>query len=215
MIAVVAIAPAGALSLAVDFNDGTNGVADFSDLAECPGPFAALKDPVVFAAARIEWGTVCWPGGLDLAVEAVYARAHKLPHPKTTEDVDANERAVRLREAQRRGVRHDIPRIKSVDTLPGTRLAIVFDDGSSGVVDLSADLERWGAKALADPAVFTQARARVYSVTWEEADVDADGQWLYALVNNLRTPLTDADVRRNAREVSLRRLSDDEKTALE
>lgn len=100
----------------------------------------------------------------------------------------------------------NIPRIKSADPLPGTRLAVTFDDGSSGVVDLAGHLQALHAEALADPAVFAAARARGYSVTWEDADVDVDGQWLYALANGLRAPVAAADVERNVLEVSLRRL---------
>ena len=100
----------------------------------------------------------------------------------------------------------NIPRIKTVDALPGTRLAVAFDDGSSGVVDLSADLEALQAQALAKPATFAAAKARAYSVTWEDADVDIDGQWLYARANGLRPPVEAVDVERNVREVSLRRL---------
>lgn len=100
----------------------------------------------------------------------------------------------------------DIPRIKSADPLPGTRLAVTFDDGSSGVIELADNLEALHAQALADADTFKTARARGFSVTWDDADVDIDGQWLYAKVNGLRAPVNSTDVERNVREVSLRRL---------
>jgi len=55
-------------SLAVTFQDGTNGVADLSSILaahEC-GIYEELKDTVVFAQARLEMGVVTWPNGADL-----------------------------------------------------------------------------------------------------------------------------------------------------
>lgn len=54
--------------LAVTFQDGTSGIADFSALAaatEC-GIYGALKDPTVFGQARLELGVVTWPNGADI-----------------------------------------------------------------------------------------------------------------------------------------------------
>ena len=36
------------------------------------GVFAALRDPALFAQVRVEWGAVTWPGGLDLAPDAMH-----------------------------------------------------------------------------------------------------------------------------------------------
>ena len=36
------------------------------------GLFRQLEDPNVFDAARIEYGTVTWPGGIDIAPEELY-----------------------------------------------------------------------------------------------------------------------------------------------
>ena len=54
--------------LAVSFQDGTNGIADFSSVLtaqEC-GIFEALKDKVCFDQARLELGVVTWPNGADM-----------------------------------------------------------------------------------------------------------------------------------------------------
>lgn len=54
--------------LAVTFQDGTSGIADLSALTtatEC-GIYEAIKEPTVFAQARIECGVVTWPNGADL-----------------------------------------------------------------------------------------------------------------------------------------------------
>ena len=49
--------------LALTFNDGSQGIADLPTLrtAKHCGVFEALKDPDVFAQARLEFGVVTWP----------------------------------------------------------------------------------------------------------------------------------------------------------
>lgn len=39
------------------------------------GVFTRLKEPKLFAQARIEFGTVTWPGELDIAPETLYLRS--------------------------------------------------------------------------------------------------------------------------------------------
>lgn len=85
--------------LALAFDDGTSGIADLT--GHLTGPFALLREPAAFNAAYIDGGTVCWPGDLDLAAEYLYALAHKLPVPRTLEEVRANELEVSLRELRR------------------------------------------------------------------------------------------------------------------
>jgi len=60
--------------LRVRFNDGVTGIVDMSRLVRSPeaGVFAALADPGVFARAFILHGVVTWPGGLDLAPDAMH-----------------------------------------------------------------------------------------------------------------------------------------------
>jgi len=36
------------------------------------GVFAMLRDPELFAQAKLDCGTVAWPGELDLAPDAMY-----------------------------------------------------------------------------------------------------------------------------------------------
>lgn len=57
----------------LQFADGTSGEVDLSDLVG-KGVFAAWRDEHVFRAVSIdaESGTVVWPGGLDLAPDALY-----------------------------------------------------------------------------------------------------------------------------------------------
>lgn len=60
--------------LEVTFLDGTRGEVDLSHLVHGPqaGVFAVLRDPDVFAQVHLVRGAVTWPGGLDLAPDAMY-----------------------------------------------------------------------------------------------------------------------------------------------
>lgn len=62
--------------LRVTFVDGTSGEVDmraFLRTADIDGTvFAPLRDPGVFAQARIELGAVQWPNGADLAPDTMY-----------------------------------------------------------------------------------------------------------------------------------------------
>jgi hypothetical protein len=61
--------------LRVRFYDGLEGTVDMNLLLHSPraGVFAELADPARFAQAYVEYGAVNWPGGLDLAPDAMYA----------------------------------------------------------------------------------------------------------------------------------------------
>ena len=61
-------------SLQVRFFDGTTGTVDMSSLihSHTAGVFAVLVDPNRFSLPHVELGTVTWPGGLDLAPDAMY-----------------------------------------------------------------------------------------------------------------------------------------------
>jgi hypothetical protein len=60
--------------LHVTFVDGTAGEVDASALILAPnaGVFAPLRDPDLFAEARVTHGVVTWPGDLDLAPDAMH-----------------------------------------------------------------------------------------------------------------------------------------------
>ena len=66
------VQPVMPMALQVRFADGTAGQVRFEP-SHLTGVFEALKDPIVFAQARIEAGAVTWPGNLDLAPDAMYA----------------------------------------------------------------------------------------------------------------------------------------------
>ena len=54
--------------LAVTFQDGVNGIVDFSSVltAQQSGFFGALKDKVFFDQVKLELGVVTWPNGADM-----------------------------------------------------------------------------------------------------------------------------------------------------
>ena len=62
--------------LEVTFVDGTSGRVDmraFLSSSEADGTvFEPLRDPAVFAEARVVLGVVQWPNGADLAPDAMY-----------------------------------------------------------------------------------------------------------------------------------------------
>jgi hypothetical protein len=78
MIRVTDAKPLGAYRLWVEFSDSLAGEIDLADLiANDPRPIvAALRDPVVFAALRVDMDTVVWDNGFDLAPEYLHARVN-------------------------------------------------------------------------------------------------------------------------------------------
>ena len=63
-----------AFQLWVRFVDGTEGNVDMASLImdDSAGVFSVLRDPSLFAQARVIGGVVTWPGGLDIAPDAMY-----------------------------------------------------------------------------------------------------------------------------------------------
>jgi Protein of unknown function (DUF2442) len=60
--------------LFVRFADGTEGEVDARSMVfgEKAGVFERLRDPGKFAEVHVSGGAVTWPGGLDLAPDAMY-----------------------------------------------------------------------------------------------------------------------------------------------
>ncbi len=59
------------LKLKVTFLDGLSGMVQFEP-SHLTGVFVSLKDPAFFSQAHIESGAVTWPGGIDLAPDAMH-----------------------------------------------------------------------------------------------------------------------------------------------
>src|SRR5258708_5932455 len=71
-VAVVRALPG--LKLHVGFNDGLEGIVDMAALihSQRSGVFAQLADEKLFEQVCVTYGAVTWPGGLDLAPDAMY-----------------------------------------------------------------------------------------------------------------------------------------------
>ena len=70
---VAAVWPKGLREIGVRFEDGTEGTVRI-DQSFCVGVFGVLLDDATVHAASVENGAVTWPGGLDLAPDAMYDR---------------------------------------------------------------------------------------------------------------------------------------------
>ena len=67
---IIRIEKLGGFRLRVAFNDGSVGVHDFSSMVEEPGPMLApLRDQIYFARVFLEFGSLTWPNGFDIAPE--------------------------------------------------------------------------------------------------------------------------------------------------
>lgn len=75
----------------------------------------------------------------------------------------------------------EIPRIKSVQPLPGLVLGIVFDDGRRVLYDVSDDLALPGYDALRDvPGLFDQVQLdQSRTVVYWTDDIDLPSDTLY------------------------------------
>ena len=73
---IVEARPLGGYRLHLRFSDGIAGEVDVAELVRFDGVFAPFATPGFFERVRVDeiWGTVCWPGGLDLAPEPLYER---------------------------------------------------------------------------------------------------------------------------------------------
>ncbi len=60
--------------LLLEYENGEARLFDASPYLD-RGVFTRLKEPKLFAQARIEFGTVTWPGELDIAPETLYLRS--------------------------------------------------------------------------------------------------------------------------------------------
>lgn len=54
------------------FDDGAMGDVDFAHYIGRGPVFEAFRDMDYFKQARVEAGTIAWPGGVDLAPERLY-----------------------------------------------------------------------------------------------------------------------------------------------
>lgn len=61
-------------TLLLEFENGEMRHFDMNSLME-KAPFTKLKAPGLFLMASIDYGTVVWPGNIDIAPETLYERS--------------------------------------------------------------------------------------------------------------------------------------------
>lgn len=69
--------------LFVEFHDGTTGTLDLTPFLGF-GVLSMLKDPGIFSQVKVAFGTLEWPGGVDLDPEWLYEKfgsRMSLKHP--------------------------------------------------------------------------------------------------------------------------------------
>ena len=74
MIEVTSVAVLPDYGLLLTFKDGQRRRFDMRPYLAYP-VFRPLQNPAYFALARVDYGTVTWPGDIDIAPETLFARS--------------------------------------------------------------------------------------------------------------------------------------------
>lgn len=72
-------------------------------------------------------------------------------------------------------------RVRNVEVLPGYRLSITCNDGTTGIVDMSrlvTDKRAGIYAALKDEQLFSQVRIELGAITWPNG-ADMDPEWIH------------------------------------
>jgi len=69
--------------LRLTFTNGETRCFDMRPYLDLP-VFRRLRDPAFFALAHVEYGTVVWPGAIDIAPETLYERSVAVVRPETS-----------------------------------------------------------------------------------------------------------------------------------
>ncbi len=84
LVDIVNVRPTGGHKLWLRFDDGVEGELDMARVLRFDGVFAPLREPEFFARVRIdaEWGTIGWPGEIDLDSEMLHSLVRGEPLPR-------------------------------------------------------------------------------------------------------------------------------------
>ncbi len=84
LVDVTSVRAVGGHRVWLRFDDGVEGELDLSSLLRFDGVFAPLRDPEFFARVRVdpEWGTIGWPGEIDLDSEMLHSLVRGEPLPR-------------------------------------------------------------------------------------------------------------------------------------
>ena len=74
---VVSVTPRPNLLVELEFLDGRRATFDVSPFVHLP-VFERLKDPAYFRRAKVDHGTVAWPGGIDFDPDTLYMESSSL-----------------------------------------------------------------------------------------------------------------------------------------
>ena len=77
MIQVTAVTPQADYRLNLTFNNGEQRQFDMRPYLHYP-VFRPLENPGFFALATVDYGTVTWPGEIDIAPETLFAQGYEL-----------------------------------------------------------------------------------------------------------------------------------------
>jgi hypothetical protein len=80
---VIAVHPLDGYRLQIEFEDGSEGVVDLTEIVTFEGVFEPLKDRAHFLQVSVnpDVGTICWPGGADIEPDVLYAIVTREPLP--------------------------------------------------------------------------------------------------------------------------------------
>jgi hypothetical protein len=94
---VVSAAYQGSYRIEITFDDGKQGIVDFTPYFKRGGVFKRFQDVTFFREFRVdgELGTLTWGDEIDIAPETLYAEATGAPLPDwmTKEEASANKRS--------------------------------------------------------------------------------------------------------------------------
>jgi len=71
---VVSVTTKPGYKLLLKFENGESRVFDMSPYLD-RRPFSSLKTSAIFDLATVDYGTVVWPGNIDIAPETLYDRS--------------------------------------------------------------------------------------------------------------------------------------------
>ena len=74
MIHVASVNPEAGFALVLGFSNGEQRRFDMNAYLDFP-VYHRLQNPGFFALAKVDGGTVVWPGDIDIAPETLYARS--------------------------------------------------------------------------------------------------------------------------------------------
>ena len=156
---IVAVEPRSGHRLWCKFNDGYQGVADYSDLAETPYCRKWLE-PGFFEAVVVDGGSLRWDDMIDVSADHVRARLLGLPKEATLEEIWSHV-----------GEFREYPDIREAETMPGYAVHCIFGDGFEGRADFSAwaDNPKFG-KWKTTEGYFASMRNRGWGLQWGEWD---------------------------------------------